>query len=897
MYPSEYCRDYPKPGLMHCSATEACSVTSPESAHVYVHRSAHACRGSSGNSNHDTINRDFVVYFVHYDMCEKLCNAKDDCTGFEYHPSAMHCLVWLVPIIDTEPLDGANCFRVYQAPKYSWKPSQKVNCPTECGVHEHYLDQDYDCWGNDGTQYASSLCNGVPKPEPIRCEATGVCETKPGTGAPAVLYSWTIVQEALCPTACGRSSSELIPVFECRDSSGAFADPSNCDQTFEPETILCPETTACMQYFWTARDHPSCSVDCHTPAHTVHIPSDCTGSDGVTYADEFCKEQPKPAPIDCPAISCPDYKWQVKRDPCPEGCGLPEQHLLATPLCFGSNGEAFDESLCGHIPLPDLNYECPATEACSNFEWKADKYECPSECGLPSSTILPVFRCVSIVDGSVHSQEHCQQLESAETISCPATKACSEEKVFWSVQNRECPSECGHKDTYHEVLLKCKGADGLDRDPSNCNSVSKPNIGSDVYFCPATPACADYKWVIEPVECPDTCGLPANTVLNGIARCLNADHLESDDHACDHLPKPKPCYCEATVPCLSSMDSQLRSENHLLTNSSLLQDRLRIAAEEREEEDPYQHDHRAEAFGILFPSDSSLSSFSGTPLQADSELLTDSSTQDYHDTSNVGYNQKHDFEAHSGNTILKNQTIDNPIAYSSSEDADREAPSIYVNLSKIDASAQYTDELAVVMENETAFEDTRGQVGNNSADNLVRLVHYDEEIMYIGLDGYPQHPGVGSQGLEYPEILKESAHPSLEPPQAETTTDEHSSADPTSSIAFSADEKYAVANHTHEKILELDREILEELIRELQARLSQATTNTLSDDGDVARGPRAKFPDDLDASESLSTEEETDKATSLNGESFQSRSSATMDTGNALAWCTIYLLVVTNVIQ
>jgi len=87
---------------------------------------------------------------------------------------------------------------------------------------------------------------------------------------------------------------------------------------------------------------------------------------------------------------------------CPTDCGLPASTLTRIVLCKGTvNGEVvvIARSYCT-APKPPTTVTCPPTPKCVIYKWKLGDESCPEECGLETSVVTRSVVCVKKTAGN-----------------------------------------------------------------------------------------------------------------------------------------------------------------------------------------------------------------------------------------------------------------------------------------------------------------------------------------------------------------------------------------------------------------------------------------------------------------------------------------------------------------
>lgn len=303
-----------------------------------------------------------------------------------------------------------------------------------------------------------------------------------------------------------------------------------------------------------------CPSECDLPTSS-HIPlQQCTDSfgNGHPACDCYHMVMPEVDPVQCPSTEpCAlaiTFDWEGIDGECPTECGLPSSRLLPMLICVGSDGLDYHDEHCTQLSKPQPK-QCSATPACTAFTWEAQYPECNSDCGQPTATVQPFLTCVGS-DGLDYRDEHCVNVPQPKAKKCPATAACT--SFYWEAQFPDCPTECGLPASIHHPQLICVGSDGLDYHNEHCSQVPKP----ESLKCDATPACAPkvkLSWKVVYDTCTTECGCEEQEHFPIEVTCMGSDGMLYSNERCAYLPTPTSLNCPATEPCPQEKKYELKS--------------------------------------------------------------------------------------------------------------------------------------------------------------------------------------------------------------------------------------------------------------------------------------------------------------------------------------------------
>jgi len=415
---------------------------------------------------------------------------------------------------------------------YGWRAGL-AQCPTQCGLSARQIPVPASCLGSDGQEYPANMCQEALRPAPLFCPATApcveyyweplpvVCNTACGqqetqvvpesicmgtdsrvhlgkcnhlarhapvtcpATQPCVSYSWRGFL-AECPTECGQPAQEIINQASCVGDDGVEYPEGLCPPDLRPANTICPPTAPCTIYDWLVGE-AHCPTNCGSPASTIPVPAVCVGSDGLDYPSNMCLAQLKPLPLQCPATElCTTYNWVALPAVCPTECGHAMQMIDVPAVCMGSDGGEYGDHMCqAHLKPQPL--QCPATRPCTSFAWDVENVECPTVCGHPASSMLPVARCLGS-NGQTYPDDACAHLGAPAPMTCPSTGFC-----HWQANSMVCPTVCGMPAQSFQPEVMCVDDVGQTTDSALCDPHQMPAALN----CAATPACYVPQQVIQ----------------------------------------------------------------------------------------------------------------------------------------------------------------------------------------------------------------------------------------------------------------------------------------------------------------------------------------------------------------------------------------------------------------
>jgi hypothetical protein len=441
---------------------------------------------------------------------------------------------------------------------YNWTIGNET-CPTACGLLSSSILRTVHCLAitnsnPQGSIVDDSFCDMGSKPDAsLSCAATAPCSP------------FWFSSSVSCPTYCGLPASNVTRTVQCKGTvNGQVVDvaASFCLDMQPPTFVTCPATPECVFYNWRLGNE-MCPTECGLLASTLTrslacIATSASNPAGTVVADSFCVNIVQPNNIlACPATApCAPY-WFAAEVQCPTYCGLAASVIHRVVQCKGTiNGLVVTvaDSYCNDTKPADT-ITCSATPECITYVWQLGNEQCPTACGLASSTLNRSVVCLatssSNPEGVVVADSFCANLARPfSLVQCGATPPCS---PFWWTSEVQCPTYCGLAQSSVTRLVQCKGTvmgvEIIIAD-SYCTA-SKP---STTVVCPATAECVYYNWTIGNAQCPTACGLLASNISRAV-QCVattlsNPTGTPVADSFCDLSTKPTTIVpCLATPPC------------------------------------------------------------------------------------------------------------------------------------------------------------------------------------------------------------------------------------------------------------------------------------------------------------------------------------------------------------